>query len=334
LYSEHINPASEGNRVTNPKLLDELTRSGRVGEAVVLSTCNRVEVYAVVEAFHGGLADVSGVLARHTGMDVGSLSSYLYVHYAASAVEHLFSVAAGPLLNNGVTAQITFRNLVGFLEGHDLEGKTLFDSSSGDVSVARVRGEIKADTGSGDVKASGLEGSFICDTGSGNCDLGDFKGDTLRWGAGPHEELGFAFRDLGSDPENRVIIRTGTGDAFIEEVDAGNLGQRLPASSITPRVWDHIYWDAKRLLMNLLDIEAPMIPAVNGPVLIHAELADGAGLGSERGERGYHVPDVGEAPRLGSVAKHRNRLAREGLSDKSWQHHPVPARLSRSYRIE
>jgi glutamyl-tRNA reductase len=78
-----------------PKLLDELTRSGRVGEAVVLSTCNRVEVYAVVEAFHGGLADVSGVLARHTGMDVGSLSSYLYVHYAASAVEHLFSVAAG-----------------------------------------------------------------------------------------------------------------------------------------------------------------------------------------------------------------------------------------------
>jgi len=78
-----------------PKLLDELTRSGRVGEAVVLSTCNRVEVYAVVEAFHGGLADVSGVLARQTGMDVGSLSSYLYVHYAASAVEHLFSVAAG-----------------------------------------------------------------------------------------------------------------------------------------------------------------------------------------------------------------------------------------------
>lgn len=43
-------------------------------------------------------------------------------------------------------------------------------------------------------------------------------GDTLRWGGGPHEELGFAFRDIGSDPENRVIILTGTGDAFIEEV--------------------------------------------------------------------------------------------------------------------
>jgi glutamyl-tRNA reductase len=78
-----------------PKLLDELTRAGRVGEVVVLSTCNRVEVYAVVEAFHGGLADVSGVLARHAGMDVHTLSSYLYVHYAAAAVEHMFSVAAG-----------------------------------------------------------------------------------------------------------------------------------------------------------------------------------------------------------------------------------------------
>ena len=99
------------------------------------------------------------------------------------------------------------------------------------------------------------------------------NGNTLRWGAGPHEELGFAFRDIGGDPENKVIILTGAGESFIEEVDSGNLGQRLPATKITPRVWDHIYWDAKQLLMNLLDIEAPMIAAVNGPVFIHAELA-------------------------------------------------------------
>jgi enoyl-CoA hydratase/carnithine racemase len=99
------------------------------------------------------------------------------------------------------------------------------------------------------------------------------NGATLRWGAGPHEELGLAFRDMGSDPQNRVIILTGAGDSFIEEVDSSNVGQRLPATTITPKVWDHIYWDAKQLLMNLLDIEAPMIAAVNGPVFIHAELA-------------------------------------------------------------
>lgn len=78
-----------------PKLLEELTRSGQVDEAMVVSTCNRVEIYTVVETFHGGLADVSGVLARHAGVDVQAVSGYLYVHYAASAVEHLFSVAAG-----------------------------------------------------------------------------------------------------------------------------------------------------------------------------------------------------------------------------------------------
>lgn len=78
-----------------PKVLDEMLRCPDVTEAVLLSTCNRVEVYAVVETFHGGLADLTAVLARHAGMDPADLGESLYVHYAAAAVEHLFSVAAG-----------------------------------------------------------------------------------------------------------------------------------------------------------------------------------------------------------------------------------------------
>jgi glutamyl-tRNA reductase len=78
-----------------PKLLDELLRGPHVSEAVLLSTCNRIEVYAVVDAFHGGLADVSAVLARHTGMPLTELTEHVYVHYAGSAVQHLFAVAAG-----------------------------------------------------------------------------------------------------------------------------------------------------------------------------------------------------------------------------------------------
>src|SRR5439155_15203716 len=50
---------------------------------------------AVVGAFHGGLADVVNVLARHSGQDTTELHSHLYVHYAAAAVEHLFTVTAG-----------------------------------------------------------------------------------------------------------------------------------------------------------------------------------------------------------------------------------------------
>jgi glutamyl-tRNA reductase len=78
-----------------PKLLDELLHSAHVSEAVLLSTCNRIEVYAVVDAFHGGLADVSAVLGRHTGMQLTELTEHFYVHYAGSAVQHMFAVASG-----------------------------------------------------------------------------------------------------------------------------------------------------------------------------------------------------------------------------------------------
>jgi glutamyl-tRNA reductase len=78
-----------------PRLLAELVGRDDVTEALLLSTCNRVEVYAAVETFHGGLADVSAVLARHAGLDVDDLAGHLYVHHEGSAVEHLFRVAAG-----------------------------------------------------------------------------------------------------------------------------------------------------------------------------------------------------------------------------------------------
>lgn len=77
------------------KLLADLLGGKHVGEALVLSTCNRVEVYAVVDAFHGGLSEVTAVLARHVGDDPAALCKHLYVHYASAAVQHLFSVTAG-----------------------------------------------------------------------------------------------------------------------------------------------------------------------------------------------------------------------------------------------
>ena len=70
------------------KVLDELLGCAGVSEAVLVSTCNRVEVYAVVEAFHAGLADVVQVLARHSGVDPAALYEHLYVHYASAAAEH------------------------------------------------------------------------------------------------------------------------------------------------------------------------------------------------------------------------------------------------------
>jgi glutamyl-tRNA reductase len=77
------------------KVLDELSRCANVVEAALVTTCNRVEVYAVVQAFHGGLADIVSVLGRHSGLEASELYEHLYVHYAEAAVDHLFTVTAG-----------------------------------------------------------------------------------------------------------------------------------------------------------------------------------------------------------------------------------------------
>lgn len=77
------------------KTVEELHRSETISEVLVLSTCNRVEVYADIARFHPGDFEIRSVLARHAGMAVADLSDYLYVHFAEAAVEHMFSVAAG-----------------------------------------------------------------------------------------------------------------------------------------------------------------------------------------------------------------------------------------------
>jgi glutamyl-tRNA reductase len=77
------------------KLLTDIVRLPDVAEAFVISTCNRVEVYADVGRFHGGVNGVCELLSRHSGIPVAELTSYLYVHYEDRAVAHLLSVASG-----------------------------------------------------------------------------------------------------------------------------------------------------------------------------------------------------------------------------------------------
>jgi glutamyl-tRNA reductase len=82
-----------GEAVT--KLLTDLVAGEHALEAVVLSTCNRVEIYADVDKFHAGVAEMSELLARHAGTALDGLTPHLYVHYEDRAVAHLFSVACG-----------------------------------------------------------------------------------------------------------------------------------------------------------------------------------------------------------------------------------------------
>ncbi|HEX6920965.1 MAG TPA: glutamyl-tRNA reductase [Actinomycetes bacterium] len=77
------------------KLLADLVAGEHAVESLVLSTCNRVEVYADVDKFHAGVAETSELLARHAGVPLDALTPHLYVHYEDRAVAHLFSVACG-----------------------------------------------------------------------------------------------------------------------------------------------------------------------------------------------------------------------------------------------
>ncbi|GGJ95380.1 hypothetical protein GCM10011583_28730 [Streptomyces camponoticapitis] len=77
------------------KLLQDVLAAEPATEAAVLATCNRVELYADVDKFHAGVAELSTLLARHSGVGLDELTPYLYVHYEDRAVHHLFTVACG-----------------------------------------------------------------------------------------------------------------------------------------------------------------------------------------------------------------------------------------------
>jgi enoyl-CoA hydratase/carnithine racemase len=99
------------------------------------------------------------------------------------------------------------------------------------------------------------------------------NGASAKWGSWEgaiHDELGQAFYEVGRDRDNRVVIFTGTGDTFLQEFDFEGDGGAPPA--LTPAFWDRIYKEGKDLLNNLLDIEVPVIGAVNGNAFIHSEL--------------------------------------------------------------
>ena len=91
------------------------------------------------------------------------------------------------------------------------------------------------------------------------------NGGKLIFNGHTHEQFVDLFHDIGADPDNRVVILTGTGDAFMDEISPEGF------DFFTPHGYDKIYREGKKVLMNILDIETPMIAALNGPVLLHSE---------------------------------------------------------------
>ena len=73
----------------------KLVGQGSLSEAMIISTCNRMEVYTVTNSFHTGVKDVVDVLEKQSGVTADELRNYLYVRYADAAAEHLMNVTSG-----------------------------------------------------------------------------------------------------------------------------------------------------------------------------------------------------------------------------------------------
>jgi len=92
------------------------------------------------------------------------------------------------------------------------------------------------------------------------------EGKPLVWTARAHDELAYCFHQIASDPDNKVVLLTGAGDAFCPTIDFSsfNLG--------TPHDWAEIIHEGQALLNNLLNIQVPVVCALNGPALVHPEI--------------------------------------------------------------
>ncbi|HRK47360.1 MAG TPA: glutamyl-tRNA reductase, partial [Nocardioides sp.] len=88
---ERVAPAADAV----PKLVQAVAAGDHVTEAAVIATCNRVEVYADVDRFHGSVEELSRLLVDRSGQSTEAMLPHLYVHYDDGAVSHLFQVAAG-----------------------------------------------------------------------------------------------------------------------------------------------------------------------------------------------------------------------------------------------
>jgi enoyl-CoA hydratase/carnithine racemase len=93
------------------------------------------------------------------------------------------------------------------------------------------------------------------------------NGGKLVFNGHTHEQFVDLFHAIGEDRDNRVVILTGMGDAFMDTIEPEGF------DFFSPQGYDKILREGRKVLMNILDIEVPMITALNGPVLLHSEYA-------------------------------------------------------------
>ena len=208
------------------KTLDELHRAETISEVLLLSTCNRIEVYADVARFHPAVAEISTVLARHAGLPVTDLAEHLYVHFAEAAAEHLFSVTSG--LDSMVVgeSQILGQVRAAYAQGTDAGsvGSVLHELAQ---TALRVGKRVHSDTGIDQAGASivsvaldqasavldGLDGARVVIVGAGS--MGALAGSTLRRRAA---DLDIVVANRGVERASRLAATLGARAIGLSEL--------------------------------------------------------------------------------------------------------------------
>jgi enoyl-CoA hydratase/carnithine racemase len=106
-----------------------------------------------------------------------------------------------------------------------------------------------------------------------------------------HSDLPAALEELSLDRDNRALVLTGTGDAFMDEIDGPSLGEIFK-----PETWEKQRVEGAKVLQRLLELPMPVVGVANGPAIVHSEyllLAD-IHVASERATYGdYPHPAFG-----------------------------------------
>ncbi|RIV37165.1 glutamyl-tRNA reductase [Micromonospora radicis] len=246
------------------RTLDRLVAQPYVSEAVLVSTCNRVEVYAAVSGFHGGLGDICAVLAEQAGCQPAALANHLYVHFDSAAVGHVFRVAAG--LDSMVIgeAQILgqLRDAYHWASGADTAGRLLHELMQQALRVGkRAHSETGIDRAGQSVvtAALGLAADHLG---------GELAGrPALVVGAGAMGSLGVAtLSRLGAGP---LTVTNRSDDRAVRLAEAYGAGAR-PMAELTDT-------------LSTVDIVVAATAATE-PVLTRAVVADAvAGRDQDRG---------------------------------------------------
>jgi glutamyl-tRNA reductase len=214
---------------TLAKLLRDVFHADGVAGSLVVSTCNRVEVYAEVAKFHGGVSAICELLARHSGIPLAELTPHLYVHYEDRAVQHLLSVACGldsMVIGEGqILGQV--RQALRIAGEQGTLGRTLSDLGSLALRAGkRAHAETGIDRAGASLVSVGLDAAAR-----------HLRGVTPRGGAGPAPAgvlAGLSVLVVGAGSMSSLAVATaarlGAARLVVANRSAGR-AQRLAASA-------------------------------------------------------------------------------------------------------